>query len=113
MSLTAVNSATFSVVSNNFARVQVLLPGQGRVAGQGPYNGTGGKSGTIDFYADPGTQSSAIAGSPFLVTVNAEDNFYNLVSTIATVYVRVLADTYASPAVSTFTIETSSDQLPA
>ncbi|OVE78374.1 hypothetical protein BVX98_00450, partial [bacterium F11] len=78
----------FTVDPNNLTRLQVLMPGEtadpGRPVNYGGAGEPAGKSGEPDSSGAPGTDPF-VAGENYTVTVNAVDNYYNVISTDATV----------------------------
>jgi hypothetical protein len=95
------DSSNFTVVPNTLARLQVIMPGETAAAGR-PANwlgggGLAGKTGQPDSDGNNAVNADGVAGNidDFVagvnytgalgVTVNAVDNFYNVVSTNASV----------------------------
>ncbi len=87
---TAHTSPFFTVVPNTLARLQILMPGEtaaaGRPAAYSSPSDPAGKQGQPD--ADGVNLNGLdpfVAGSNYQVTVNATDNYYNVISTNATI----------------------------
>jgi small nuclear ribonucleoprotein (snRNP)-like protein len=91
------NSSNFTVVPNTLARLQIIMPGEtaaaGRPANWGGGTSAAGKTGLPDSDGNnslntdgvSGNIDDFVAGTNYSVTVNAVDNFYNIVSTDAVV----------------------------
>ncbi|MCB4791979.1 MAG: hypothetical protein LHV68_08835 [Elusimicrobia bacterium] len=82
-------SSIFTVIASTDARLHITLPGETYKPGKGPYNGTGGKQGTI-------TQQTA--GQNFTATVRGTDNYYNLKTGMGSALVTITySDQWVNP----------------
>ena len=89
---TTENSSFFTVTPNTLATLQNLMPGETAAAG---------KPANWSFFGEPagktGTPNAPVtAGVPFLATVNATDNYYNVISTNGVANVTT-DDAYGTP----------------
>ena len=89
------NSSLFTVIPNSLATLQIIMPGELAAAGKPinwSFNGDpAGKTG------QPSNSGAAfMAGSPFQVTVNATDSYFNVISTNPAVYLTS-NDSYGAP----------------
>ena len=86
-------TTVFAVNQSSATQLQLLVPGESPVPGL--LTGTPGKTGTPDADLVAGSTQSFVAGATYFATVNAVDNFYNLVSTAAAQVAMTVNDPYA------------------
>ncbi len=87
----AADSTFFTVSANTLSRYQIVAPGETADAGiPADFGGAGNPAGKT------GTPNTQTAGQAFIVTVNATDDWYNIISTNVATYLTS-DDAYGTP----------------